>query len=80
VIVVAPVFCKDIRPPNSVLSDTLHRWYIPGISFIASTNSTSLSLAVSFDTINFECITERWSLFLNSINDNKELKGSFFIE
>jgi hypothetical protein len=33
-----------------------------------------------FDTINFECITERWSLFLNSINDNKELKGSFFIE
>lgn len=33
-----------------------------------------------FDTINFECITERWNMFLNRINDNKELKGSFFIE
>jgi hypothetical protein len=30
-----------------LIIDTLHRWYIPGISFIASTNSTSLSFAVS---------------------------------
>lgn len=33
-----------------------------------------------FDTINFECITERWNMFLNRLNKDEKLNGSFFIE
>ena len=33
-----------------------------------------------FDTITFEHIINHWNMFLNRLNDNKGLKGSFFIE
>lgn len=33
-----------------------------------------------FDTITFEYIIEHWNMFLIRLHDDKELKGSFFIE